>query len=192
MNPRTLLAIVLALVGGGSAAQDDEVRRLTEESRKIAVQLTQQVRGELVKEMEHSGPLRSVIVCKYSVPEISSSLSRLTGTRVSRVSLRPRNPLLGGPDAWEQKVLQDFEKRTARGEKADALEHAEVVAEPSGRYFRYMKAIPVAAPCLACHGPLEQISEGVKGQLNNEYPYDKAVGYSIGQVRGAVTVKRPL
>ena len=57
--------------------------------------LVAQIRGELTKELEFSGPLRGVIVCKYTVPEISSAMSRKTGWRVTRVALRPRNPALG-------------------------------------------------------------------------------------------------
>jgi hypothetical protein len=32
----------------------------------------------------------------------------------------------------------------------------------------------------------------VKARLQAEYPHDKATGYGVGQLRGAVTVKRPL
>ena len=81
----------------------------------MAGDLVAQIRGELTKELEFSGPLRGLIVCKYTVPEISSAMSRKTGWRVTRVALRPRNPALGSADAWEQKVLLDFERRAERG-----------------------------------------------------------------------------
>lgn len=185
-----LASFAAALAAGGAGAAD--MRQLTEESRKVADQLVQQIRGELVKSMESSGPLRSMIVCKYSVPEISSAISRKSGWRVSRVTLKPRNPALGGADAWEQKILAEFEARVERGENPEALEHAEIVPEGKQRYFRYMRALPVAPLCLACHGPAEQMNPAVKAQLAVEYPYDRATGYRLGQIRGAVTVKRPL
>jgi len=28
--------------------------------------------------------------------------------------------------------------------------------------------------------------------LTKEYPHDQATGYSVGQIRGAVSIKRPL
>jgi hypothetical protein len=170
----------------------DAARTLVDEGRTLATQIVSQVRGELVKELERTGPLRAITVCKYSVPEITSSMSRQTGMRVTRVSLRPRNKALGDPDAWEQKVLLDFEKRAAKGEKIEGLEYHELVDEPAGRYFRYMKAIAMAQPCMACHGPLNQISEGVRAQLAAEYPLDRAIDYQLGQVRGAVSVKKLL
>ena len=174
------------------AADPDDMGRLTDESRKVAGELLTQVRGELMRELEASGPLKSVIVCKYTVPELTSAISRRTGWRVTRVSLKPRNPAIGGADAWEQKVLLDFDRRVEQGEKADNIEHAEIVSEPSGRFFRYMKAIPAGPACMICHGAVEKITPASKAQLAYEYPFDKAVGYAVGQVRGAASVKRPL
>ena len=184
---------ILVFVGiRPSLAADEDLRGLAEESRKLASQVQTQIRGELLKELEHSGPVRAINVCKYSAPEIVSSLSRLSGWRVTRVALRPRNRTLGEADAWEQKVLLDFERRVAKGEKAETLEFSEMVAEPAGRSWRYMKAIPMAQVCMACHGPASQISEGVRAQLASEYPNDKAIEYQLGQVRGAVSLKQSL
>ena len=184
-----LLCLVAALSGGAGASPED-TKRFVEESRKASTQVLQQIRGELIKEMENSGPLRAIIVCKYTAPEITSGVSRKTGWRVSRVSLKARNPALGAPDAWEQKTLMEFDQRLNRGEKADTIEHHEYVTEPTGRFFRYMRAIPTHQECLACHGT--SLTEAVKAQLAHEYPGDKATGYSTGQLRGALTVKRPL
>lgn len=186
---------MVALMTTASAlaqAPAEDFRKLAEESRKVADELVTRVGGELVRELEVSGPLKAVVVCKYTVPEITSNISRRTGWRISRVSLRPRNPALASPDAWEQKVLLDFERRRARGEKPEALEHMEVVTEPAGRYFRYMRAIPLAPRCAICHGPQDDMSEAQRVQLAREYPFDRAIGSLPGQLRGATTVKRPL
>jgi hypothetical protein len=193
MSPRFYIATVFLaplLLWSGGAIPKDDPRKLLEEARKVSNELIGQVRGELTKAIEISGPLRAIIVCKYSVPEISSSLSRKTGWKVSRVSLKPRNPALGAPDTWEQRVLGDFERRAEIGEKGDELEFGEIVTEPLGRYFRYMKALPVVPLCMNCHG--DKMSDAIRAQLAAEYPHDKATGYQVGQIRGAVTIKRPL
>lgn len=192
---RTLpLLITLCLLAGPfpAAGAEPAVPALVEESRGLANRIVNQVRDELVRELERTGPIRAITVCKYSVPEITSNLSRQTGQRVTRVALRPRNRALAEPDAWEQQVLLAFEKRIAKGEKADALEFHEIVVEPAGRAFRYMKSIAVSQPCMACHGPVGQLSEGVRAQLQLDYPSDKAVEYQVGQLRGAISVKKPL
>lgn len=185
-----IFALLYAAWAPASLAQNGP-KALLDESRAVANQLVGQIRGELVRELERTGPVRAITVCKYSVPEITSNLSRQTGMRVTRVSLRPRNRGLGEADTWEQRVLLDFENRVAKGEKAEMLEYHEVVDEPAGRVFRYMKALPVSQPCLLCHGPSSQHSEGVKALLATEYPHDKATEYGLGQVRGAVSIKKP-
>ncbi|MBL8362620.1 MAG: DUF3365 domain-containing protein [Rubrivivax sp.] len=195
----SLHAAVLLSLGGiaqaparAQAPADEAPRAALEEARKASGELVAGVRGELLKAIEASGPLRAIVVCKYSVPEIASSISRRYGARVTRVSLTPRNPALGWGDAWEQRVLMQFDERVARGEKAEGMEHHEVVSEPSGRFLRYMRVLPMQPACMHCHGPAEQISEPIRQQLAHEYPHDRAVGLAVGKVRGAVTYKKPL
>ncbi|MBP6764303.1 MAG: DUF3365 domain-containing protein [Rubrivivax sp.] len=200
-RPVTLaLAAVAALVATGAllatgpaqATPEEPPRAALEEARKAATELVTSVRGELVKAIEASGPLRAIAVCKYAVPEIASSVSRKFGARVMRVTLTPRNPALGGADAWEQKVLMGFDERVARGEKADGMEQYEVVNEPAGKFMRYARALPVQPVCMNCHGPAEQLSESIRNQLGHDYPHDRALGSAVGKVRGAVSYKKPL
>jgi hypothetical protein len=55
-----------------------------------------------------------------------------------------------------------------------------------------MKALPTQKLCLNCHGAEAQIAPEAKEKLKVLYPNDLATGYSEGQIRGALTVKRPL
>jgi len=191
MTRRIIRALPLLLLSPlVVSAQDADA--LLAASRETAGQLIQQLGAQLRAELAKSGPEGAVAVCKNMAPELAGRLSRETGWRVSRVSLKTRNPLLGSPDAWEQRGLEEFDRRVAAGEKAETLEVAEVVEEPSGRYYRYMKALPVQPLCLTCHGTAETIPPDVQQRLRVEYPNDRATGYRAGQVRGAVTVKRPL
>jgi hypothetical protein len=187
-----LLLFLLAGIGVHGAARADEFDAATAQARQWASQLVQQTGAALKKELATSGPEGAIGVCKQVAPEIAGSISRANGVRVARVSLKVRNAVLGHPDAWEQSVLADFDRRAAAGEKPDAMERAEMVSEPAGRYFRYMKAIPVQPMCLACHGAPEALAPAIAEKLAVEYPRDRATGYAAGQIRGAVTVKRLL
>ena len=182
--------LLVALAPSVATAQDPGA--LMAASRETASQLIQQLGAQLRAELAKGGPDGAVAVCKTIAPELAGRLSRENGWRVSRVSLKTRNPLLGAPDAWEQRGLEEFDRRAAAGEKAESLEFGEVVEEPAGRYYRYMKALPVQPVCLTCHGTPETIPASVQQRLRQEYPHDRATGYSTGQVRGAVTIKRPL
>ena len=100
--------------------------------------------------------------------------------------------MIGTPDAWEQRALADFAARAAQGEDYQTMARAEVVEEPGGRYFRFMKPIPVQEACLACHGGSKDIDEPVQAKLTELYPNDQAVGYRVGDLRGAFSIKQPL
>jgi Protein of unknown function (DUF3365) len=184
LNVLIVLSIPLSTV----AADDPNLQ----ESRTVAMSLMQQLGAELKKEITANGPDAAIKVCKNIAPELASKLSIEKGWRVTRVSLKTRNPLLGAPDVWEQQALQAFDMRAKNGEALDKMEFAEAVDEPDGRYFRYLKALPVQPLCLACHGGDEQIPPSVKATLAAQYPHDRATGYSLGQVRGAISVKRAL
>lgn len=194
MKRNKLIEIALAVVCGlgatSAAAQADAA--MTEEARKLAGQMIQTLGGRLQAEMKAGGPAAAIGICASAAPAIAGELSRLNGVRLTRVSLKVRNPLLGTPDAWEQVALNAFESRLAKGEAADKLEFAETVAEPSGRYFRYVKALPVQPVCLNCHGETTGLASEIKERLAREYPADRATGYTLGQIRGAVSIKRPL
>jgi len=163
---------------------------LTVAARAIASDLIQRLGTVLKKEMASGGPDNAIAVCRDIAPGLAGELSRSTGGRVSRVSLKTRNPLLGQPDAWEQQVLAEFDQQAAKGAKPETLERSEVVTEPQGRFFRYMKAIPVQPLCLTCHGTTDSIPDPVKTRLAADYPHDRATGYALGQIRGAVTIKQ--
>ena len=98
----TVSLMALAVVATTTPAKENTITAMTEESRKVALQVSRDLRDQLLREMKLSGPLRSLLVCKYSCPEILSSQSRRTGWKVAAVSLKPRNSALGMPDAWEQ------------------------------------------------------------------------------------------
>ena len=51
---------------------------------------------------------------------------------------------------------------------------------------------PPFLPCLKCHGAPDQLGPGVEEAVMAEYPYDQAMGYAKGDIRGAWTVKIPL
>ncbi len=109
---------------------------------------------------------------------------------MGRTSLKVRNTDLDTPDAWERQVLSAFEQRQAAGEDPQTMVQAEVVETENGKAFRFMKAIPTAEVCLACHG--SAINPEVAAAIDQHYPNDQARGYSLGDIRGAFSLSKPL
>jgi hypothetical protein len=121
-------------------------------------------------------------------PKMGKKIAEETGWKVRRVTLKVRNEARAVPDEWEKAALEEFDRRAAAGESPAKLEKGEVV----GSEYRYVKALPVQPLCLNCHGPDDQIQPSVKAVLKEHYPNDRATGYSEGQIRGALSVRKPL
>ena len=164
---------------------------LLDDARKVASALPPKLLAVLAAEIEKSGPEGAISVCRDKAPQLAKAASEESGWAVRRVSLKNRNPK-AVPDAWERAVLEDFDRRAAAGEKPVTLERGEVVAEGGRKTYRYMKALPTMQPCTNCHGDPATMKPAVIEKLASLYPQDRAVGYKVGDIRGAITLKKPL
>jgi len=162
---------------------------LTQESRATVKAFFGQLKGELETAMKAGGPVNAIQVCNKVAPAIAEDLSKQYQGKVARTSLKYRNRA-NKPDAWETRVMQDFEQRKAAGTPVEALEVAEVVQQDGKRVFRYMKAIPTGEVCLKCHG--QKIDPAVTARLDELYPGDMARGFAQGDLRGAFTLVKEL
>lgn len=195
MRTLPLLPVVisaLAAAAGPAVAETDHATRAAA-ARAATMELIQKLGATLQQEMKTAGPAAAITVCRDVAPQIAGELSRHNGWRVTRVSDKVRNPMLGTPDAWESQVLQQFHAQRKAGSKPAEIEFSEVVTEADGKeYFRYMKAIGTKPVCLTCHGDPAQMPAEVKQAISASYPHDRATGYSAGEIRGAVSIKQPM
>jgi len=187
---KTFLPITLLLAALPALAQD--IGTLTADTRKTVLPVVPKVVNAMQEAVAEKGVAGAIPVCKEQAPELIKEKRKETGWDIRRVSLKARNAERGTPDLWEASVLADFDIRAANGEKPETLEKSEIVTIDGKPVFRYMKALPVGEVCLKCHGPADGLDAGLKAKLSESYPHDKATGYSQGQIRGALTVKRPL
>lgn len=194
IHSRTLIPALLALpmTITVSTLLADELAEREQAARRASGEFVKQLGGALKTALKEGGPEATITVCRDIAPQITGKISRDNGWRMTRVSSKVRNPLLGMPDAWEQKVLADFERRAGQGEKYPDMVFSDVVEESAARYYRFMKPIPTQPLCLTCHGSDEQLPEGVKAKLASDYPLDRARGYRVGELRGAVSIKQPM
>jgi len=187
--------LILILVGSAALAAEPPAEQSRvgpdiKASRAAAQKFGAALLAELQHAMQGGGPVNGIAVCHDKAAQIATEVSKTEGMTIRRTSLKPRNAA-NAPDAWELSVLKEFEVRKAQGEPANKLEFSAVVEGADGqKTFRYMKAIPTAAVCLACHG--EHISPDVEAKLKDLYPTDTARGYQEGDLRGAFTISRPL
>lgn len=166
--------------GTASSATSKEEAALAS-AKAAAGKLGAAVRTRLVDAMNHGGAPNAVQVCAAEAQGIAEQVAKETGAKVGRSSLKLRNPK-DAPPGWVETWL------LAQGDKkADATQGIEGVFDaPNGRVARFLKPIGIEGTCLSCHGDPAQMAEPVKAALAEKYPGDKATGYTMGDLRGAL------
>ncbi len=167
----------------------DTTAGANDEAQALIQQFASTLKTELVSAMKAGGPTNGIAVCKEKAPAIAETLSETSEWVVGRTSLKTRNPD-NAPDAWETRILEQFDSLKAAGNPVAGMSYAEVVKTDGQETYRYMKAIPTEGVCLTCHGT--DLDPELATTIDEAYPEDQARGYSAGDIRGAFTLSKPL
>jgi len=157
--------------------------------RTTAIEFMKELKGVLINQIQTNGALQAVSVCSDTAQVLTNNFGVQRGVYIKRVSLKNRS-VNNFPDDFEKKVLNKFELLHQNKELNSETEHVEIVQEGEFKYLRYLKPILVQAECLNCHGGETDIMPEVKQLIAQDYSDDKAIGYKIGDLRGAVSLKK--
>jgi len=188
----SVLSILIFLcIGCGEKPAAELTDQIKNGLRTDAKEFMDSLKSILVKEMQTNGIVSAVSVCSDTAQLLTVNYGFSKGIYIKRVSLKYRNPN-NVPDGFESKVLNHFRQLHVDGKLNGTTEFFEIVNSNGVNSVRYMKPIIVQAPCLGCHGGSEQISTEVKTIIQNKYPDDKATGYYMDDLRGAVSIQKTL
>lgn len=179
------LCLSLQLSLSVAQAQEFDKQKAIAEAKEVTQIFAGALKTELVAAMQSGGPLNALGVCNLEAMPITDRVTSESNAEVSRVSLKHRNPK-NAPNDWQRTVLEEFDTRAANGEDIEKMASVTTVEKDGKTQVRFMKALPTGSVCLSCHG--EQLGTDVTARLDELYPDDKATGYSLGQVRGAIVV----
>jgi len=151
--------------------------------------------GRMTSVHAESGPAKAAEVCSKEAPEIAQKYASLYGVSIYRVSDRLRNTK-NGASVSERRVLRQWAKQleTVSDSQPVTLVPVEFQDQQKGQpVTKMMVPIRIAKSiCLDCHGSERDIDAGTKAILMAKYPQDRAVGYRMGDLRGALVIARPL
>ncbi len=152
---------------------------LEKEALGIFDAFQKQLLSSLTKSLLDKGPVAAISHCSLVSPQLESQYSKGTW-KIRRVSNKPRNPN-HALDAWESEVFQTWLADPASIKPTNQI---------SGSTFRIMKPISIANPtCLQCHGNSTDMNPEILKEIQKIYPEDKALGYKMGDLRGAFSAE---
>lgn len=158
-----------------------ELELAQERQLELATTARGELFGELVAaltgEMERSGPVTAMEVCSVKAPSIAQATSKRLGLTIGRTSFKLRNPE-NAPPTWARELLESRPQE-------------DVLLEGPDGQLGVTFPIRVAAKCLACHGPLEELAPDVRAAIAELYPEDEATGFAEDDLRGWFWVEVP-
>lgn len=132
----------------------------------------------LMGTIQKKGTLEALAFCNEKAYPLTDSMSVVHNASIKRVSDKPRNQnnLANNKElTYINSFKNDIKNNIEPKPIVDLLDDKVQVYYP----------ITTNAMCLQCHGkPNQDINRPTLNSLANLYPKDKAIGYSINQVRG--------
>ncbi len=187
----SMLIIFLIILSCSEKPKPELTDQIKNGLRKDAKEFMESLKSILVKEMQTNGIVSAVSVCSDTAQILTNDYGVKKGIYIKRVSFKNRNQN-NIPDEFETKALQYFEELKINGKLSETTEFTDIEEINGVKKVRFLKPIIVQAPCLGCHGTQENIGADVKNILNEKYPNDKATGYQMDDLRGAVSISKTL
>ena len=137
------------------------------------------------KNMKSGGPMQALDFCSNEAYSLTQKVNKKLdkSTKVKRISTKNRSPL-NKPSKEEAQVLADLQKLQDEGK---TLPKYILTKEKNGDYKYYKPLLISKQVCLKCHGNLK--ASQLKSAIHKRYPNDSAMGYKMGDLRGAVVVQ---
>lgn len=186
-NANALLLCALSVLPFHSNAATAISDQDLQDARSLVKTFGSELKTALKPAMKTGGPVNAINVCNLQAGPIAETISARSDWQVSRTALKVRNAS-NTPDEWELRTLLQFEQRKAAGEDLKTMEYSELITQEGQSISRYMKAIPTAGLCVKCHG--SQLDDAITAKLKALYPHDQAVGFSVGDLRGAFSLQK--
>lgn len=170
-----------------TASVDADLGRAMQAAQAFSTRLRERLQAGI----EAGGAAQAVAVCHSDAPRIATEVMREHGVRLGRIAVpgRNRHPQQDARD-WPRAAIERFQQAVDAGGAAAA--QREVIREglPADVAVRLVRGIATEAACLACHGTT--LEPAVRAALARDYPADRATGFAVGDLRGALWVEVPV
>lgn len=158
-----------------ASEKDASLEPYVERADEAMVALQARLIEALTTELDRSGAVGAVQVCRDAAQDLTAETATAVGVRVGRTSHRLRNSANAPPD-WARDIVKN-----AAGTKAlDATEHVLDLGDSVG----VLRPIGTLEMCRTCHGDTGKMEPELQELIADAYPEDRATGFEIGDLRG--------
>ena len=176
------IGVLLSLIFG-VALQATTQKELKMEAKAAIMKLGKTLKGEVAKSMKAHGPQSTAYFCYKNAKSLTKKIntSYPKGVSVKRISLKNRNKDGYPTSKDEVAMLKKLGAQVKAGKKLPKM----IVEKISENYYKVYKPILIGKKCLVCHGDAKHRNKDAYKTIKEKYPNDKAIGYKVGDFRGA-------
>jgi len=189
LKPIILATLTSSLLLGAPVTkltkEEKQIKETVELGEKSSKMLLDTLGKNIKKHMEKGGVMKAFDFCSEEAFNITKKTNKKLQKNVSvkRISSKYRSPA-NAPKNDEVAVLESFESMI----KANEALPEYVVKKIDSLTYKYYKPLVIEDKvCLECHGKVYKNID-LRRKVAEVYPLDRAVGYEMGDLRGAVVV----
>jgi hypothetical protein len=160
----------------------DALRPTVEKAEAAMRRLQSMLLDHLARELNSGGIVAALETCSVEAPVLASQVAQEQGVAVGRTSHRLRNRA-NAPRPWVERFVTE-----GAGRKYEEL-RPQVV--DLGDRVGLVRPIPMLGMCVKCHGRREEIVPEARDAIRRLYPNDRAVDFSVGELRGWLWAEVP-
>jgi len=185
---KPLLTIVLStliLSANPYQSSEEDLKQVKKIGTEISAKVLQTLGKKLKQHLKKDGLIEGAKFCSLNAYDLTNEIDKKYGddVHVKRISTKYRN-MANAPTEDESKILNAIA----------TLNEEEVILPPyfieqvNRDTYKYYKPLVISKGiCLECHGDIKK-GKAITTFIDKAYPHDKARGYKIGDMRGAVLV----
>ncbi len=167
-------------------SKQEELASVIETGQKSSMLLLKTLGGNLKKHMKAGGPMAAAEFCTTNAFTLTDKVGSDLGddVTVKRISLNYRNPANQAATDQESSVLKTLQ--TLQDNNVLLPEY--LVEQVNKDTYKYYKPLSInKGVCLKCHGDISNNAD-LEAYIGKNYPEDKATGYKMNDLRGAIVV----
>jgi len=172
------------LLAAPQTKQDKELQSIIKTGQKSTKVLMQTLGKNMKKHMKKGGVMDALSFCSEEAYTLTQRVNKKLpkGVQAKRISANYRNPS-NTPTENELIILNSLKTL----QDSNVILPKYLVEKVDTHTYKYYKPLVIKKKvCLKCHGNVKDID--LKRAINERYPLDKAMGYKMGDLRGAVVI----
>jgi len=172
------------LLAGPMSKKDPEIESVIQTGKQSSKILLKTLGKNMKQHMKSGGPMNALDFCSNEAYDITKQVNQslAKNVEVKRISSKYRSPV-NKPTSDELAVLDSFANMKAQ----NILLPKYLVQKVDSHTYKFYKPLTIKKQvCLKCHGNIENMP--LKKEIESRYPQDKATGYKMNDLRGAVVV----